>query len=89
MSTDWRPDDRGYLVPTLPTAPRDAYRMPAVTVVRMVDGVRVTVQLGDGSQVTTDVRNLARHRPAPLDRTRHPARRPAPMPDGFAEVTLW
>jgi hypothetical protein len=85
---DYRPGDLAYLYPTLPTAPAAAYRYPPPRVVVVaVAGPRVTVSLPDERQVTTDRANVVRQLPEPA-----PARKPAaraPMPDGFAEVTLW
>ncbi|MDG9679038.1 hypothetical protein [Micromonospora sp. DH14] len=75
-----------YLVPTLPTAPSAAYRMPLCEVVR-VSGYRITVDV-DGDRIETDERNIKRKRPDLSPRDPRPQKRPS-MPDGYAEVTLW
>jgi len=75
-----------YLVPTLPTAPSAAYRMPLCEV-RRVDGYRVTV-IADGEQIETDERNIRRTCPDLSPREPRPPRKPS-MPDGYEEVTLW
>jgi hypothetical protein len=75
-----------YLVPTLPTAPTAAYRMPLCEV-RRVSGPRVTVTV-DGREIETDDRNVKRTRPDLAPREPRAPRKPS-MPDGYEEVTLW
>jgi hypothetical protein len=74
-------------VPTRPTAPTAAYRLPTVEVIA-VASPRITVRLADGTEVTTDERNVRRERPAPPERNPKQQARPS-VPDGYAEVTLW
>jgi hypothetical protein len=79
---------RGFLVPTLMTAPGAAYSMPEITV-RAIAGERITVELPNGSMIETDAANVRRGRPEP----RAPRQQPAParieLPAGYIEETLF
>jgi hypothetical protein len=79
---------RGFLVPTLMTAPTAAYSLPEITV-RAIAGERITVELPDGSMIETDAANIRRSRPEP----RAPRQQPAParivLPAGYIEETLF
>jgi hypothetical protein len=54
----WHIGDRAYLVPTLPTAPTDAYHQPQVVITKLT-AVRVGVELPDQRRLWTSLRNLA------------------------------
>jgi hypothetical protein len=75
-------DDKAYLVPTLPTAPTQAYRQPACRVLRL-DGPRVTVLVA-GVEIETDIRNVKRTRPD-SGSGRHRAYKAPALPDGFEQ----
>jgi hypothetical protein len=83
---NFRQGDEVYLVPNLPTAPSVAYKLPRVTV-KSASAARATVELPDGTEITTDTRNLALKRPEEKT-TKNMVIRPK-LPDGFKEQSLW
>lgn len=85
---NYRQGEEVYLVPTLPTAPTIAYKMPLVTI-KTPGGQRCEILLPDGSAIWTDVRNLADTRPTDREpRSKNIIVRPK-LPDGYAEQRLW
>lgn len=91
---DWLPGQRAYLVPTLPTAPAAAYKLPRVTIVTPpppLQGDRIEIRLPDGTQLWTNKANVRRELPAPPP---PPTHRPKPKPrlalaDGEEQPALW
>lgn len=90
MKIPWKVGEAGFLVPTLPSAPTAAYKLPAVTVIRLVAyAPRLVVRLADGTEIETDRANVSRTRPEPpANQPPKPRLRPA-LPDGFTEAPLW
>ncbi|WP_019872723.1 hypothetical protein [Salinispora oceanensis] len=86
MRAEYAEGEYVYLVPTLPSAPSAAYRLPLCEI-RRVAGYRVTV-IVDGAEIETDERNIRRTYPDVRPREPRAPLRP-PMPDGYEEVTLW
>jgi hypothetical protein len=80
-------DDKAYLVPTLPTAPTQAYRQPACRVLR-IDGPRVTVLVA-GGEIETDIRNVKRTRPDSRPSGRHRAYRAPVLPEGAEQPAMF
>lgn len=93
MSRGLRPGLEVWLVPRVPTAPTVAYKLPRCEVVALVAVDRVKVRLGDGTEVTTDVRNISREQPEESEPVRRLAAfrpaRPVVLPAGFNEQPLW
>jgi hypothetical protein len=76
MAGPWRParGDVVYLTPTTKTAPAAAYQHRQGVVVH-VAGPDVTVDLGDGTRLTTHERNVWARCPTPPARTAAASRR--------------
>lgn len=85
--TAWepKPGDRAWLVPTLATAPTEAYREPRCTV-EAVSQNRATVLVGK-KRITTDRANVRATQPEHKPKAPRPAKRRAL--DGCEEHTLW
>lgn len=92
---NWLPGDHAYLVPNLPTAPRDAYHQPQVVIVTLprpgtADATRVEVELPDGRRLWTSVRNLQRELPTPQPHQPKPSTTPKlRLAPGEEQPTLW
>ena len=85
----WRPGDAVYLTPGTKTAPAAAYQHRQGVVVH-VAGPDVTVDLGDGTRLTTHERNVRAHCPAPPTRTPTSGRRrDAIDPRHGVEITIF
>lgn len=74
----WLPGDYAYLVPNLPTAPRDAYRLPKVVIVTIprpgtAQATYIEVELPDGRRLWTNSRNLQHEPPTPQPHQTKPA----------------
>ena len=86
---NWHIGDRAWLVPTLPTAPTDAYHQP-MCVITAITGSRVEVELPDNRRLWTSRRNLATR---PLQPPRPNLPTPPPrrlvLADHEQETTLW
>jgi hypothetical protein len=68
--TTWNSGDIAYLVPHLPTAPREAYRQPRCAIITLPapgtpDHGRAEIELPDGTRLWTSLRNLQPHPPTP------------------------
>ena len=85
----WHIGDRAYLVPTLPTAPTDAYRQPLVLITDLT-GDSAQVELPDQRRLWTSRRNLATRPPEP-PRPNLPTPPPTRLvlADNETETTLW
>lgn len=77
-----------YVVPGNATAPSAAYRTPRAVIRALREGL-VTVELDDGTPLTTHEDNIARQPPRPREQASHGGRRPELRPGPWEEVPLW